>query len=341
MLNGREPRKCSRPPRTDRNLARVRRATIRQLDRSERPALVVLPGEDARRRLAGFLTATEPGTRLPTVRELARELEISVGTVHRLLHEFESDNAIAVDRRGRSGAVLLARSIGKLVDRARGGPLVITVPLPTTPRTSGLATAIKAAIDASGIEADLSFYWGSRPRLEALRRGRADVAVMSALAAAERTADETTTLELPTGTYVSDHRVYFTRRAPAGSRLRVAFDRDSIDLQRMAQLEFGDDEPILVPSRFTQFVRLLVDGEIDAAIWNVDEPIAGELPASVESRPVSSRVLAKLAGANTRVTFLARTEDHLTQSVVRACFRVPEILRVQRDVMNGERVPEY
>jgi YhfZ-like protein/helix-turn-helix protein len=302
---------------------------------------VLPPGEDARRSLAAFLTAAVPGDRLPTVRELAREMAISVGTVHRLLHDFEVEGAISVDRHGRNGAVLLSRTIGKLVDAARGGPLVLAVPLPTTPRTAGLATAIKASFDAAGIEADMSFYWGSRPRLEALRRRRADVAVMSALAAAERTSEETTALELPAGTYVLDHRVYFTRVDGPGQPLRVAFDRDSIDLQRMAQLEFEDAKPEFVPSRFTQFLRLLSDGDINAAIWNVNEPISGPLPPSIESRAISARVLDKLGGANTRVTFLTRTEDHLTQSVLRSCLRVPELLRIQTEVMNGDRVPEY
>ncbi len=59
-----------------------------------------------------------PGTRLPTVRELAGQLKMAVNTVARAYRELESDGVI--ETRGRNGSIVLASgdSIHRSVEAA-------------------------------------------------------------------------------------------------------------------------------------------------------------------------------------------------------------------------------
>jgi len=56
-----------------------------------------------------FLVAPEPPTRLPTVRQLAREHRSSLASIHAAIGRLEGAGAIEVDRRGRLGAFLVKR----------------------------------------------------------------------------------------------------------------------------------------------------------------------------------------------------------------------------------------
>src|SRR6187399_292681 len=86
-----------------------------------------------------FLLAPPPPSRLPTVREIG---------------------AIEVETRGPLGAFMVGRSTGKLWEAAEGGPLVIALPLASSPRYEALATAIKHGLSHAGLEVFLIFVRG-------------------------------------------------------------------------------------------------------------------------------------------------------------------------------------
>ena len=119
-----------------------------------------------------FLTAPEPPSRLPTIRDLAHEHGSSLASIHAAMGRLEEAGAIRLETRGRLGAFLVDRSVGRLWATAENGPLVISLPLASSPRYEALATAIKQLLTNAGLEVFLIFVRGSRQRLQAVREGR-------------------------------------------------------------------------------------------------------------------------------------------------------------------------
>lgn len=293
--------------------------------------------------VARTLLTLAPGDRLPTVRMLAEANSVSVGAAQAALAGLERVGAVEIDQRGRQGAFMRKRSIGLLWTEAEREPLIAAMPLPNTQHCNGLATAIKSLLVDAGVPAFCVFIRGSRQRLEALRRNRAHFAVMSALAAEERLPTESIVLELPAQTLVQEHRVYYVDRSGGGvdgRRMRVMLDRDSADFQRLAEIEFGDGDVEFIEGTYNQLKRLLREDRADAGIWDVEEGLAG-LPPPILSRPLSERSLALLRERNTRATFVARSGDEAVRNVLAAALKPAEFLRIQREVISGERVAEY
>ena len=131
-----------------------------------------------------FLVALDPPSRIPTVRQLVQEHRSSLASIHAAIARLEGGGAIQVERRGRLGAFLVARSVGPLWVAAEGGPLVISLPLASSLRYEALASAIKQLLTRAGLEVFMIFVRGSRQRLQAVREGRCHLAAMSSFAAA-------------------------------------------------------------------------------------------------------------------------------------------------------------
>jgi hypothetical protein len=300
-----------------------------------------LRNEDLRRLLARRLFTTEVGGRLPTVRELAVGLGASVGAVQIGLIRLETEGAVSIVRRGRLGAFLEQRSLPKLWVAAESAPLVIALPLPSNLRGQGLASGLKTVISDAGIDTYMTFVRGSRTRLRALREGRCHVAVMSEFAAAMACGPDERIARLAPNTFALERRVFYDdRRRDPSRRLRVVIDRDSADLQRLAELEFEDQDVEFVPAVYMQFVRLIEDGLADAAVWDMDETTL-RLPQHILSRPLSARVKTAVGDTDTRAALVTRRDDPAATAVVDGCLTDSRVAEVQRDVLSGTRVPGY
>lgn len=288
------------------------------------------------------LTAAEPPSRLPTVRELARQHRSSLSSIHVAMGRLEEAGALEVEMRGRLGAFMVGRSVGRLWALADGGrPLVIALPLASSPRYEALATAIKQILTHSGVEVFLVFVRGSRQRLQALRGGRCHLAVMSSFAAAELCApDDTVVVELPPRTYNTGHRVFFTSAGQMRRPLRVIFDRHSADQQLITALEFNGPDVELMPAMTAQITRLLGEGMADAAVWTIDE-MRVRWPKGVLDRSLSPAVREHVGDRDTRAALVGRATDAAVLGAVVAAIDGAAVEHIQLDVMAGRLVPEY
>ena len=218
-----------------------------------RPLTDIVP-ELARR----FLTTPEPPVRLPTTRDLAHDHRSSLASIHVAMGRLEEAGGIAVETRGRLGAFMVDRSVGRLWATAENGPLVIGLPLASSPRYEALATAIKQLLTNAGLEVFLIFVRGSRQRLQAVRDGRCHLTVMSSFAAAELCGPQDAIVsELGIDSYNTGHRVFYSSGRPDPHPIRVIVDRHSADQQLLTALEFSGDDVTLVPAMPAQISRLL------------------------------------------------------------------------------------
>lgn len=292
--------------------------------------------------LARRFLGSKVGDHVPTVRKLATEYRMSLGSVSAVLGKLEQSGAVTLERHGRLGTFLSTRSLGDLWMAAAGEPLIVSLPLPSTPRFEGLATGIKTLLTQAGIEVFLIFIRGSRRRLQALRQGRCHVAVMSSFAADELCGrEDTSVLELPPKSFVTEHRVFIRHSASSRhTQLRVAVDRDSVDQQRLAELEFQDSQVEFVSANYIQLARVLEKGLADAAVWSLDEMGERRLP-SIEGLSLSEGVRRQVGDSDTRANLIARCGDSSAHAAITEGIDVEALMQIEQAVLDGQMVPEY
>jgi YhfZ-like protein/helix-turn-helix protein len=288
-----------------------------------------------------FLTAPEPPSRVPTVRQLVHEHRSSLASIHAAIARLEAAGAIKLERRGRLGAFLVSRSVGRLWAASEGGPLVVSLPLASSQRYEALATAIKQLLTAAELEVFLIFVRGSRQRLQAVREGRCHLAAMSSFAAAELCGPEDRiVVELGPDSYNTGHRVFYSATDADRHPLRVIVDRHSADQQLLTALEFAGADIELLPAMTGQITRLLTNGQADAAVWTSDEMQATRL-GGILDRPLAPSVRARVGDSDTRAALVGRASDAGVMSAVIGRLNAAEVARIQEDVMSGQVVPEY
>jgi hypothetical protein len=297
-----------------------------------------------RKTLAEELLNFKVGMRIPTVRYFSDKFNASVGAVQSTLTFFENENVFTYDKRGHLGSFLTSVSAGKVWEIIHSGkPLVISLPLPTTSICEGLATAIKFELSQSGIDIYLTFLRGSKRRLSTLRQERCDLILNSKFAAEmNRLENEEIYFELPTRTYVREHRVYYKDKPfPVDSKpFRVILDSDSMDLQRLTEMEFEGLNIEFVPASFMQIPALLSDGTADAAIWDIDEA-EDKLSTDIKSRPISLHTREQIGNTPYIATLIGRKGDLAIKEIVDSYMNKENVLYVQKEVMNKTRLPEY
>jgi hypothetical protein len=295
-----------------------------------------------RRDVALILIRTQEGAPLPPIRSLASRFGSSVGATQMAMARLVDEGVVQIDSRPGRGAILLHKNVGGLFAAIQQGPLLVALPLPSTERINGLATAIKSSLTSRGVEAYMVFIRGSRHRIAALSQERCQIAVVSRLAARELTGPAfDLLLTLQAGSFVFEHRVFYVREAPiSGRRLRVAIDPSSRDFERLTELEFADVDVELVPLNYLRSVRAMADGTIDAAILDSEDALM-HFPPGLAHRSLSERVRTELAGANLEAAFVGRAGNEVVREIVATCFVPAEIQRIQDDVIAGRRPPEY
>jgi hypothetical protein len=288
-----------------------------------------------------FLIAPEPPSRLPTIRELAHEHRSSLSSIHAAIGRLEEAGAIQIETRGRLGAFMVSRSVGRLWAIAENGPLVISLPLASSPRYEALATALKQLLTAAGLEVFLIFVRGSRQRLQAVREGRCHLTAMSRFAASELAGPEDAViLELGPDSYNTGHRVFYPAGNPDPHPIRVIVDRHSADQQLLTALEFSGSDVTLVPAMPAQIVRLLSSGVADAAVWTIDEMQVGR-PDGILDRPLRPEVRAQVGDRMTRAVLVGRAADAAIMRAVTGPIEGDAVAQIQLDVLAGRVVPEY
>ncbi len=300
-------------------------------------ALTEIVPELARR----LLVAPEPPSRLPTIRDLAHEHRSSLSSIHAAIGRLEEIGAITIETRGRLGAFMVQRSLGRLWATAEGGPLVISLPLASSPRYEALATAIKQLLTSAGLEVFLIFVRGSRQRLQAVREGRCHVAVMSSFASDELCGPSDAVIaELGPDSYNTGHRVFYAATSSDPQPIRVIVDRHSADQQLLTALEFGGLDVTLIPAMPAQISRLLLQGQADAAVWTVDE-MQVRRPEGILDRPLKPAVREQIGDRMTRAVLVGRAVDAATLRAVTASIEQSAVAAIENDVLAGRVVPEY
>jgi hypothetical protein len=288
--------------------------------------------------LAKRLIVTEQGSRLSTVADYARELRTGVGTVQRAFKILESEGAINLESRGRLGTYLAAVDRPRLWHASQQGLMIGVMPLPYTRLYEGLATGLRASLEALDVPFSIAFMSGADNRLRALGASH-HFAITSKLAAAkarENGLRVRASIDFGPGTFVEGHSLVWAGRRRKKNP-RVGIDLHSLDQVELARREFGADaEFVDVP--YLQVLERLRAHEFDVTVWATDalSDITDLLVTDFAS--AASRVALP---SNTSAVLVTSAVDSITARFLENELDPEVVRRVQDEVVRGERVPRY
>ncbi|HYM49560.1 MAG TPA: GntR family transcriptional regulator YhfZ [Candidatus Limnocylindrales bacterium] len=288
--------------------------------------------------ISWHLLSLSPGDRLPAVGDLARRFGVGVNTVQRALAVVEAEAGVVLDARGRHGTFLVELDRVRLWRLAGQDQLLGLMPLPYSRRYEGLATGLRQVMSDIGIASSLAFMSGSRRRLDALARGEV-FAVISGLALEEARREGhaiTPAVEMAPGSFVESHGV-IRRRRPAQGRLRVGIDPDSIDQSLLSRAEFGEHATYR-PMQYMQIIESVRRDLVDAAVWVLDTAPVDDV---IETAPLTTHAALALDRVATQAVLAVREDDDVLAKFLSDHVDVNTVLRIQRQVLKGTRIPSY
>lgn len=287
--------------------------------------------------LAILLLQLSPGDELPSIAQLSARFEVGRGTVQAALDLLRAEAGLATDARGSSASRLIACDPAALWRAADRRGLMLLLPFPYSRRVMGLATALAELLRESPVDHSLAYMRGARSRIEALCAGRADLAVVSDLAAAEGRAGGAECEELcvlgPESYAAGQGWLVRQDFRPWPRRVRIGTDPTSTDQSRLPRhllpqgltAEFVD-----VP--YLRMQGAVASGEVDAVVWPQDVlpghpglrllPVERDLPAGAD-----------------RAVLLLRTGDRAARALLGQALLPDRIRTIQEDVLSGRREP--
>ena len=289
-------------------------------------------------KLSAALGRYRSGDRLPKISDLAREIQLSVGTTQYGLNFLREKDAISVTTKGHMGTFINRINYEKLLKFTGSTVRACVMPLPYSLRYEGLATAF-SKLGNKGGKFYLAFMNGSVRRIKALSEGRYDCALVSRMAADEainRGAAISIAVCYGPQSYLETHVLVHRTKTPERIKT-IGLDSESLDQARLSE-SFLTSHPKVnaVNLPYTHIISRLLAGEVDATLWNLDY-IKEHHPMLQFSR----LDLPSMEPAMTEAALVVRSGDEASSNYLSRRFPKTKILMIQETVYSGRRLPEY
>ncbi|MDR1547769.1 MAG: ABC transporter substrate-binding protein, partial [Hungatella sp.] len=214
------------------------------------------------------------------------------------------------------------------------------MPLPYSVTYEGFATAMYTQF--APLNFNMAYARGAVGRIELVESGTYQFAVCSQYAA-EQSIREGKQIEaainLGPGSFLSRHVLLLadSRFDSIQDGMRVAYDSSSIDQSCITRNIIHGKKVTLVPIRTQQTVNALMDGIIDAGIWNYDD---------IQEHKHEQLNVAFLDDSDYNNLFstavmVIRKEDEYLKALLEKYVSVPKVVEIIREVREKKREPYF
>ncbi|MGI6607697.1 MAG: GntR family transcriptional regulator YhfZ [Erysipelotrichaceae bacterium] len=280
------------------------------------------------------------GEKVPTVTQLSEKYQLARGTVQNALKSLQKYDAIRLDAKGHKGSYLVKKNMPVLLKFAGINSIVGVMPLPYSKRYEGLASGLMVTLENFyNIPASMAFMRGARNRIGMLLSDRYDFAIISKLAA-QRIIDEDGNIIIALSfgpySYLSEHVIIFSseKHNEIEDGMRVGIDNDSVDQKILTEEVCKDKKVEYVNYGYSQILQRVIQGDIDAAIWNKDE--IDEKLCEVKYHPIETIGSA----ANEAVLVVSKEKPELA-SLLEEIIDPKTVTNIQQLVLKGRITPSY
>lgn len=283
-----------------------------------------------------------PADRIGTFDEYAKKFGTGRGTVQTAVRLLQEGAAVSLESRGHLGTYLAEVDYEKLWQFTGYVAVMGVMPLPYSKLYEGLATGLYHCAVAGRIPFSLAYMRGAQPRLQALAGGRYDFAIVSRLAAETAIRGQggfAIAMGFGNFSYVHKHALLFANMNDSAIRdgMRIGVDKTSTDQYLLTVGQCQGLNVSFVELAYNQIIAKLQAGEIDAAIWNVDEVVERKL--DVRYVPLTEK--NGYGESDTEAVVVVRETDSGMKSLLGSFIREHEVVDYQQRVVTGRLVPRY
>lgn len=292
------------------------------------------------RELARMFIPFQVGERIPTVTTINEQTKVARGTIQNAMKLLQSCGAITVEARGHLGSFLIKKDMQKLLQIAGINAIVGVMPLPYSKRYEGFATGILTTLkNTYQVPVAMAYMRGAQKRIEHLISGRYDFAIISRYAA-QKLEEENAQIQVVQSfgkySYLSEHVIIFRDKGFSSieNGMKIGVDNDSVDQKMLTDMICKDKEVQYIHVDYSQILKRVLSGEIDAAIWNKDEILDKAIDINYVELQVGE------IPANEAVLVVNKEEKVMT-SLLKHMIDVTTVNNIQNLVLEGKIEPSY
>ena len=280
------------------------------------------------------------GDKIPTVSELSETFGLARGTVQNAVKLLQQSDAIRIESKGHVGSYLVKKNMTILLEFAGISSVVGVMPLPYSKRYEGLASGLLVTMENHyNIPASMAFMRGAKNRISMLISNRYDFAIISRSAAEEIIREYDNILIVMSfgkNSYLSEHVVIFKddQMTEIEDGMRVGIDYDSVDQRVLTEQVCAGKNVEYVNVDYSRIVERVVNGEIDAAVWNKDEIVEKFVKINY------SRLNMLDSAADEAVMVVSKEESEMME-LLKNIIDPETVINIQRLVLEGKITPSY
>lgn len=291
-------------------------------------------------KLSRELLSYEVGDRIPTITEFSDRIHLARGTIQNALKNLINAGAVSIGPRGHMGSFLTEKNSSILLEFAGISYLIGAMPLPYSRRYEGLASGIIASGEKQDIAPlNLAYMRGAKSRMEMVDSDRYDFAIVSRFAA-ERYIDEKKSLKIVLSfgreSYTGKHVLMLHDEGTDEIRdgMKVGIDETSYDQTELTRKLCEGRKADFVPVEYSKMIEHVRNGDIDAAVMNIDEV----LDKNVAIHYVE---IEDYSFDNTEAVVVSSLEHREIGHLLKEMIDTEMVLRIQKDVLESRIIPRY
>ncbi|PLT29860.1 GntR family transcriptional regulator YhfZ [Peribacillus deserti] len=292
-------------------------------------------------KIAEDLLFIELNERVPKVSDFSEKFGVGRGTVQTALKILENEDCIRLEPRGHLGTFLRYKNVAHLLKYTGANLVQGVMPLPYSKKYEGLATGLTSELENLDLSLNIAFMRGSRLRLDGVKEGRYDFALVSKYSAIEELKEDKNlriALEFGEKTYVSEHAVIFSdpKKKKLADGMKVGIDSFSTDQKILTQVETKGLNIEYLEFNYMHLLQHIKAHTIDAMIWNVDEIDS----ASLSIQPLASPLAIQYEKQMNEAVCVIKTDNRKMDYIINL-LSPAKIVGVQSRVVMGDEIPKY
>ena len=293
-------------------------------------------------KLALNLLSKNVGDRIKPISQYQEEFGVSRGTIQNAIKYLEDAGAIVLTHHGHQGTYIESMDYAKLQENCLRQGLMGIMPLPYSVTYEGFATAMYEQL--KNLKFNMAYARGASGRIELVISGAYQFAICSQYAAEfaiKNGAEIEIALNFGAGSFLSQHVLLLrnqTKENGIVDGMRVAFDSESLDQSQITQNIVKGKKVKLVSIRTQQTIIALLEGTIDAGVWNYDDILENH---HLENLKVVFLDSSDYNNLFSTAVLIVRKDGGYLKEVLKKNINVPETLGILDEVRKGIRHPSY
>ena len=292
-------------------------------------------------KLALDLLSKDVGDRVAPISHYQEEFQVSRGTMQNAFNYLKDIGAVSLAHHGHQGTYIRALDYKKLQENCLEREIMGIMPLPYSQTYEGFATAIYDQFRS--LKFNMAYARGAVGRIQLVESGAYQFAIVSQYAAEYAIScgsEIECLLNFGAGSFLSKHILLLRDLQEEGIRegMKVAYDEDSLDQSHITSNLIKNKNVQLVKLRTQQTISALLDGTIDAGVWNYDDIIENHHLNDLKIIFLKDNEYSSLF--STAVMVIKKGNQYLAE-LLRKNISVEVTLKILSEVRSGIREPYF